>query len=277
MKLFVVATVLTGLFITPEVRATSVTALGDDVSVWDSSVPLDLPSGLFPIGGSGQLNGEFATSTYVGATFGDVSAVQIGLRAQERLGGGPTLTRVGNTYFAEPGTSGTSVIGATWNYDLHLDFGTDYLQTQLRDKGLIGPTETIDPLNMRGFEVVFELDIDPTAATNFISTDLNQLATDAAASINLTIPVIVLSQTSQNMLFDVFGGGPTVFNPEIPGIYDFRLSVVDNSDPTDPHTVVETDIQVVVVPVPAAIWTGLIMLGAAGVVRKIRKHIGRAN
>ena len=273
-NLFVVATVLAGLFAASEVHATSVSAFGDDVSIWNSGVTPDIPGGIFPVQGSGQQNGEFVTSTYVGATFGDISAVQIGLRAQERFGG-PTLPRNDNIYYAKPGTSGTSTVGARWNYDLHLDFGTEYLQTQLRDRGLIGNTETLDPLNMRYFEVVFEMDLDPTAGTNFVSTDLNQLATDLATSINISIPLILLSQTSQNMFFDVLGGGPDVFDPNQKGIYDFRLSVVDTSVPNAPHTVVEAEMQVVVVPLPAAMWMGFVLLGGVGVVRGIRRLVGQ--
>ncbi len=33
--------------------------VGVDASVWDSSVLLDIPNGIFPIGGAGQINGDF--------------------------------------------------------------------------------------------------------------------------------------------------------------------------------------------------------------------------
>jgi hypothetical protein len=54
-------------------------AVGLDVSVWDSGLALDLGAGIFPVGGAGQLNGEFTTAERLG--------IQIGLRAQERFVG----------------------------------------------------------------------------------------------------------------------------------------------------------------------------------------------
>lgn len=87
--------------------------VGSDASVWDSDFgdlsELSVP--LIPIGGSGQVNGEF--------TIVEHSGVQIGLRAQERFFG--TLPAMPNNngqvgiYEAETGFSGGTA--AKWNYD----------------------------------------------------------------------------------------------------------------------------------------------------------------
>lgn len=91
-------------------------AVGVDVSVWDSTVLPDPANGIFPIGGAGQLNGEFTTAERLG--------IQIGLRAQERFVGPLEATANKNgkvgIYEAETGTS--DALGrATWNYDWHVD------------------------------------------------------------------------------------------------------------------------------------------------------------
>ena len=49
--------------------------IGLDASTWDSGVPVG--PGLIPIGGAGQVNGEF--------TIAERNGIQIGLRAQERF------------------------------------------------------------------------------------------------------------------------------------------------------------------------------------------------
>jgi hypothetical protein len=90
-------------------------AVGVDASTWTSDLAQDPNQGFFPIGGSGQLNGEFSTAERYG--------IQIGLRAQERFGGllgaTPSLNGKIGTYQAETGFStGTR---ATWNYDWHVD------------------------------------------------------------------------------------------------------------------------------------------------------------
>ena len=179
--------------------------------------------------------------------------------------GSPVQSLVsGSTYFVDPGTTtgpgGAFALGALWNFDIHLDFGTDYLRQQL---GLAA----ITPDDMRNFNVVFELDIDPTAATSFVSTDLNFAVTFAGVS---ATDSILLFQTSQNMLFNGLGAGPGVFDPNAPGIYDFRLSVFDPFDPTDIEA--QVSMRVVVVPLPASAWMGLSLLGGLGVIRRIKKH-----
>lgn len=92
--------------------------VGADASVWDSSVEQDDDAGIFPVGGSGQINGEFVLAERYG--------IQIGLRAQERFEGPLEATpaegnKVG-VYEANTGfSSGTR---GTWNFDWHVDLRT---------------------------------------------------------------------------------------------------------------------------------------------------------
>lgn len=199
--------------------------LGTDASVWDSSVP---NTGLLlPVGGSGQLNGEFVVENHVDQG----SALQVGLRAQERFVG-PVLPRTGNVYFAAPGTSGGGS-GATWNYDVHLDLGTSDADTGVPGESLESALgQSLTPLNLRDFTVELALDLDPSPATSFATTDLNQAIDDFFTAGGLTPPPEVrLFQTSQNYLFSVFGTGPGVFDPDAPGLYDLRLTVSDGGGP----------------------------------------------
>jgi len=86
--------------------------VGTDASVWDSDIPRDDTEGIYPIGGSGQINGEFAIAERKG--------IQIGMRIQERREGTYEASgkRVG-VYESETGfSSGTR---AVWNYDWHVD------------------------------------------------------------------------------------------------------------------------------------------------------------
>ena len=257
--LFLVMTLSVGLSSTPTL-ATQIN--GGEVSIWDPNL---MGQDLYPITNENQFNGEFVVDTYVGAVIGGKKGVQAGLRSQNRSGGvPPTLVRKENTYFANLGNTHDSTgDGTTWNYDIHLDFGTEFLSAQQMEN------PPLNPGNMRDFVVTFMLDTDPSAAQNFISTDLNDFAT-TTLGIDPSDPIL-LFQISQNVLSSVLGGGPGVFDPNARGIYDFHLSVFDEkSDPANPHTVVESQMRIMVVPLPAAAWMGIFLLGSAGIVRGIR-------
>ncbi|MEO1087574.1 MAG: hypothetical protein AAFY88_25325, partial [Acidobacteriota bacterium] len=120
---------------------------GGDASVWDSAVPqpVDPATGtVFPIGGSGQVNGEFILET---VDLGD-SALQVGIRVQERFIG-PVLPRAGTAFFAESGSPNADG-RATWNYELHLDFGTTDDDTTVTGSSLESQLlRTLTSLNMR--------------------------------------------------------------------------------------------------------------------------------
>lgn len=196
------------------VRATI--SAGADASVWDSAVPQSAP--VFGVGGSGQVDGEFILDTVdLGST-----AIQVGIRAQERFQG-PTLQRIGNVYFADSGTnfSGGGVEGALWNYDFHLDFGTGDSDTTVAGHSLESEIlKSLSPLNMRDFTVELLLDDDASAATDFITVDLNAVLAEGIFGDD-----ILLFQASSNLLFT---GGPPSFDPDVPGIYDFELRVRDS-------------------------------------------------
>jgi hypothetical protein len=88
--------------------------VGVDASIWDSSVATDVPAGIFPIGGSGQLNGEFTTAERYG--------IQIGLRAQERFQGPLTATTGQSPDVGVYEATANATAGpAAWNYDWHVD------------------------------------------------------------------------------------------------------------------------------------------------------------
>ncbi|MEM6793893.1 MAG: hypothetical protein AAF725_07905 [Acidobacteriota bacterium] len=209
---------------------------GGEASVWDSDVPQPAPPEpedvLFPIGGSGQVNGAFILETVeIGG-----SALQVGLRAQERFIG-PVLPRAGTAFFAESGSPNADG-RASWNYEIHLDFGTSDADTTLPGKSLESQLlKPLEPLNMRDFTVEFQLDTDPSAATSFVTTDLNESLDLGGAG-----PEIRLLQFSLNPDFDVFGGGGA-FDADLEGLYDVRLRVSDDQG----ETVAEASIQVIVV------------------------------
>ena len=190
-----------------------------DVSVWDSAVVVDIGNGIYPIGGSGQVSGDFAVDTFLEEDMG----IQVGLRAQERFFG-PTLPTIDNVYYAEVGESLGGL--ATWNFDWSLDFGSTYLETQL---GTI-----LVPKNMQDFDVILSLDNDPSEATDFVDLDL--VLINALQSKD----PVVLDQQSWNMEFGFLEGifGIT-FDPNTSGVYDFVLTVSDGEE-----EVVSTNIQV---------------------------------
>ena len=112
-----------------------------DVSVWDSSVAIDSSTGIFPVGGSGQIAGNFAVDTYTKKH----TAIEVGLRAQERFVG--PITPFGGTYFAQSGESAPD--RTKWNFDWSLDFGSEFLEAKLGKE--------LTPLNMEDFSVILEI------------------------------------------------------------------------------------------------------------------------
>ncbi|MBT8132715.1 MAG: hypothetical protein KJO35_10630 [Gammaproteobacteria bacterium] len=88
--------------------------VGEMATEWDSATVLDPIGGIFPVGGAGQLNGEF--------TIAERGMVQIGLRATDRTDG--LLTASGKrkgTYHAATGYDTGTSNRAEWNYDIHVD------------------------------------------------------------------------------------------------------------------------------------------------------------
>lgn len=86
--------------------------VGTDASEWDSETEADEENGIYPIGGGGQVNGEF--------TIAERNGVQIGLRAQKRFVG--TIEASGDRVGVYESTTGfSSGTRAVWNYDWHVD------------------------------------------------------------------------------------------------------------------------------------------------------------
>lgn len=83
-------------------------------SEWSSDTAADPGAGIYPVGGSGQLNGEFVTA--------ERNGIQLGLRATDRTDGLLDVSgkKVGE-YTAATGFDGSTTNRAEWNYDVHLD------------------------------------------------------------------------------------------------------------------------------------------------------------
>lgn len=130
-------------------KALGKVTVGTDASIWDSDLAADPGAGIYPIGGSGQLNGEF--------TVAERNGIQIGMRIQERFQGPYEASgnRIG-IYESETGfSSGTR---AVWNYDWHVDLrgAEGHLANKtLGDYHLILETNIAE--NLFGEEVPFDL------------------------------------------------------------------------------------------------------------------------
>jgi hypothetical protein len=169
------------------------TVFSSDVSTWTSGSPAG--AGLYPIGGAGQVNGNFVVTTE--------SGIEIGIRASHRFV--QNVDPLGNTddgtqgiYYAPIGTSPPPAGAATWNYDIHID---------LRNAtGLAAGT------NISDYTVILTTDIFGGILTPIDITSL--IPADA-----------VLFQTSQNPIF----GNPT-FNAFAAKTYTFQLDLVPNFD-----------------------------------------------
>ena len=137
------ALLIVALFLASPPTALAAPVFDSDVSIWDSSVVGSAT--LFPIGGSGQVNGNFVVDT--NATAG----VQTGIRASRRFSDIP-LENNGSTYIIEVGESGPGL--ALWNFDFHLDLS--------------------DGLSLGDVDVILDIDFNPAAGnTNFFSFDFS--------------------------------------------------------------------------------------------------------
>lgn len=92
----------------------TVVVVGENASEWSSLTPF-IPGLTFPVGGSGQLNGEF--------TIVQRDGIEIGLRATDRTDGLLTATgKKKGIYVASTGYDNPpDNTRAEWNYDIHVD------------------------------------------------------------------------------------------------------------------------------------------------------------
>jgi len=161
---------------------------GANVSVWDSSLPADALTGILPIGGAGQVNGDFVIDMEDG--------VQIGIRARrsfaQDLGPLPNVKRGQEGFYtADSGT--WDVFGAaSWNVDIHLD--------------LTGASGTAADTTLADYD--FELRTDVGGEMQVV--DLRTLGPIP--------PNTVLFQTSQNPVLN-----DPAFDPDADGVYRFEL------------------------------------------------------
>jgi hypothetical protein len=165
--------------------------VGANASVWDSTVAANPATGIYPIGGSGQVNGEFTTA--------ERNGIQIGLRAQDRFAG--TIDAIPSEN-GKVGTYGSTVSGSTvndaarWNFDWHVD---------LRNAKGVAKNKSLSDFDIR---------LETNAFNSFFANP---------EPVDLTFGGVVpgnavLYQSSQNASF-----GNNDFNPSVPGVYNFRL------------------------------------------------------
>lgn len=185
--------------------------VGVDASVWDSNVQTDPVSGIFPIGGSGQVNGEF--------TIGTVQGVEIGLRAQQRFEG--TIEANGNRVggyesLTSPGGPGDAGV---WNYDWHIDLRDGknaHKDRTLGDYSVTLETNITDGEDLFGFPLPLDL------------TFGEQILENA-----------VLYQSSQNP-----GFGNDIYNPSVQNVYTFKLVLTPKTFNGPPLAVsIEVDVK----------------------------------
>jgi hypothetical protein len=166
------------------------TRFGVDVSEWSSDTVAT--STVLPVGGSGQVNGNFVRA--------DRNGVEIGLRAQRRFS--QNIDPLVNfrdkkvaVYLADTGTS-DGLGRATWNYDIHVD---------LRGAFGVAKGKTLDNYTL------------------MLDTDIGATLFDFPVPIDIGVdfmlpPEVVLFQTSLN---PKFGNAPFDANAE--GTYNFTL------------------------------------------------------
>ena len=132
---------LVGLMVAAPARAQEQSRFGVDASEWDSTT-VPVANVIIPVGGSGQVNGQFVT--------GERYGVQVGIRAQERFAG-PTMpvTRAKQVGVYQAATGVSDGSGrARWNYDLHVD---------LRNAQGVAADKTLGD-----YSLVIDSDIGPT-------------------------------------------------------------------------------------------------------------------
>jgi hypothetical protein len=214
-------------------RASPVTTFNANVNEWSSST---LPGpGVYPIGGSGQVNGGFVVTT-------GSDGAQIGLRASLRFIG-PVLPQTNDglltaTYFAPPGGSGGL---AKWNFDGDIDLrGTghtisDYTATlTITDRGgLVTPVNLVTP---------------------------GAIASNA-----------VLYQNSENPGFSFLAPIFPAFNPNLSGDYLFDLKLVPNPNIGGDTLEAKMDVEVTPEPASLILLGGMTAVGVAGHVCRRRR------
>jgi hypothetical protein len=218
MRSMSVAGIVALLVVTPRSEADAVTAFNANVYQWSSSTASNPAMGIYPIGGSGAINGGFVVST-------GSDGAQIGMRASLRTIG---LLRQANdgvtaTYFAPTGTSGGNL--ALWNFDMDIDL-----------------THTNHTLSDYSATAIF------TDRSGLV-TPLNLLAAGTPGN-------LVLGQSSENAGFSFLAPVFPSFDPSAKGVYSFELTLVPQTFSGDTLDV-KMNVSVAAVPEPAGITLAL--------------------
>jgi hypothetical protein len=218
------------LAITSHADGSPITVFNGDVNEWSSSTVPDPGAGIYPIGGSGQVNGGFVVTT-------GSDGAQIGLRAELRgIGLLPqTNNGVSATYFAPAGTSGGNL--ALWNFDVDID--------------LRGTGHTISDYSA----------ILTVTAPGGLITPVDLVASDLVPS------NAVLSQNSENPGFSFLSSVFPSFDPTAPGQYSFDLTLTPVTFTGDTLNAA-INVDVVTVPEPGsavlALSAGIVVLFSRG-------------
>ncbi|HEV7281209.1 MAG TPA: HYR domain-containing protein [Pirellulaceae bacterium] len=182
-----------------------------DVSEWSSSTVRDAANGIYPIGGSGQLNGNFVVEQKRG--------VQIGIRASKRSAVPNTLPtyRDGEVgvYLADPGKDllrdPNLSPRAAWNWDIHAD---------LRNATGVYEGTTLDD-----YDLLLDTDIGNPLFGQQVPIHLEEGFPEGG-------PGAILFQTSQNPLF---GQDPaTPFDINVERDYFLKLTLVPKAFQAEP-------------------------------------------
>jgi hypothetical protein len=206
--------------------AAPITAFNANVNEWSSSTVGNSGAGIYPIGGSGEVNGGFVVTT-------GSDGAQIGLRAELRFMGSLPQTNNGitATYYAPTGTSGGNL--SLWNFEADID---------LRNTGH----------NISDYSAIFTV------------TDRSDLVTPVDLVASGVVPAnAVLYQNSENPGFSFLSSVFPAFDPTAPGVYAFDLKLTPTTFTGD---TLEASINVDVAAVPEPSPLALVASGAAALI-----------
>ncbi len=207
--------------------------------------------------GSGNANGSFTVSNVTTAR----GNVEIGLRAKLRYNDAGLPENTFNwdgvdTYSFAP-TAGTPANRSVFNFEWHVN-------TEATKR-------SISQLIASGASALLEVDIDPTAGTNFLSYDpfdfdayygTNATPNGGGTYDNTGTPVAGATVAQNSVNYGFILGAPVEL-----GIYDIRLSIFN----TQNQLLGSTAIKVTPVPVPAALPLLVFALGGLGFAGRRRK------
>jgi hypothetical protein len=219
---------------TSHANASPTTVFNANVNEWSSSTPSDPGAGIYPIGGTGEINGGFVVTT-------GSDGAQIGLRAELRgIGLLPqTNNGVSATYIAPAGTSGANL--ALWDFDADIDLrGTGH--------SISDYTAVLTVTDIGGLVTPVNL-----VATGFVPSNA------------------VLYQNAENPGFAFLSPVFPSFDPTAPGQYSFDLTLTPSTFTGDTLSA-SINVDVVSVPEPSTMVLAL-GAGVVGLFhRRRRKH-----